>query len=232
MANTKQQRKRVKIAERERTENLKYKSRIKTMFKTLTVAAQEDKERASKLAIELISLIDKAASRGVIHENNAARKKSRVNAMVELAEGTGKTKGPATRDAKGVSKADKQAGRAKAKSDKKAVVTAKRKAKAEAEAKAAKAKPKKAEEAPVAEAAAEEAPVEEEAPVAEESPAEAPAAEEAPAKEAAPAKETAPVPEEEAPAEAAVEEPAVEAEAEATPKKKAPAKKKEEKAEE
>ncbi|MHB1325032.1 MAG: 30S ribosomal protein S20 [Thermoleophilia bacterium] len=118
MANTKQQRKRVKIAERERTENLKYKSRIKTMFKTLTVAAQEDKERASQLAIELISLIDKAASRGVIHENNAARKKSRVSSMVELAEGTGKPKGPA--------------------------------------AKAAKAKPKKAEEAPVAEAAAEE----------------------------------------------------------------------------
>ena len=85
MANTKQQRKRVKIAERERTENLKYKSRIKTMFKTLTIAAREDKERASRLAIELISLIDKAASRGVIHENNAARKKSRVSSMVKLA---------------------------------------------------------------------------------------------------------------------------------------------------
>ncbi|MEK6537356.1 MAG: 30S ribosomal protein S20, partial [Actinomycetota bacterium] len=119
MANTKQQRKRVKIAERERTENLKYKSRIKTMFKTLTIAAREDKERASRLAIELISLIDKAASRGVIHENNAARKKSRVSSMVKLAEGTGKPKGPATRDARGESKEDKRSGRAKAKSDKK-----------------------------------------------------------------------------------------------------------------
>lgn len=205
MANTKQQRKRVKIAERERTENLKYKSRIKTMFKTLTVAAQEDKERASQLAIELISLIDKAASRGVIHENNAARKKSRVSSMVKLAEGTGKPKGPATRDARVESKVDKRSGRAKAKSDKKTAVADKQKARAEAEAKAAKAKPKKAEEAPVAAAATEKSPAEEEA-TAEENTA----------------------------AEAAAEEPAADADAgaEEKPKKKAPAKKKEEKAEE
>ncbi|MBI5869365.1 MAG: 30S ribosomal protein S20 [Actinobacteria bacterium] len=220
MANTRQQRKRVKIAERERSENLKYKSRIKTMFKTLTVAAQEDKERAAALGIELISLIDKAASRGVIHENNAARKKSRVASIVELAEGTGKVKGPATRDAKGESKSDKRTGRAKAKSEKKAAVALKQKAKAEAAAKAEKAKPKKeeAEEAPAAEAAAEEAPAEE-APAAEEAPVEeAPAEEEAtaevaeepaaeePAAEEAPAEE-APAEAEEAPAEEAEEKP-------------------------
>ncbi|MHB8793308.1 MAG: 30S ribosomal protein S20 [Thermoleophilia bacterium] len=214
MANTKQQRKRVKIAERERSENLKYKSRIKTMFKTLTIAAQEDKERAAALGIELISLIDKAASRGVIHENNAARKKSRVTSIVELAEGTGKTKGPATRDAKGESKSDKRTGRAKAKSEKKAAVAVKKKAKAEAAAKAEKAKPKKEEtaEAPAAEVApVEEAPAAE-AP-AEEAPAEEAAAEEAPSKTEA---EEAPVEEaaaEEAPAEAE-ETPAEEAEAE------------------
>ncbi len=161
MANTKQQRKRVKIAERERSENLKYKSRIKTMFKSLTVAAQDDKERASQLGIELISLIDKAASRGVIHENNAARKKSRVASIVELAEGAGKPKGPATRDAKGESKADRRSGRAKAKKDKKIAVAEKQKARAKAEAKAAKAKPQKAEEKPAAEPSAEEAPAEE-----------------------------------------------------------------------
>jgi small subunit ribosomal protein S20 len=210
LANTKQQRKRVKIAERERTENLKYKSRIKTMFKTLTVAAQEDKERAVALGMELISLIDKAASRGVIHENNAARKKSRVASIVELAEGTGKTKGPATRDAKGQSKADKRSGRAKAKTEKKAAVALKQKAKAEAAAKAEKAKPKKveAEEAPAAEAeAAEEALAAEvaEETAAEEAPAEV-AAEEALAEEATaeePAAEEAPAEAEEAPAEEA-----------------------------
>ncbi|MHB8859742.1 MAG: 30S ribosomal protein S20 [Thermoleophilia bacterium] len=179
MANTKQQRKRVRIAERERSENLKYKSRIKTMFKSLTVAAQEDKERASQLGIELISLIDKAASRGVIHANNAAHKKSRVANLVELPEGTGKPKGTATKDAKGENKADKRTGRAKAKLEKKAAVAAKQKARAEAEAKAAKAAPKKEEAA--AEAAVEEASAEEAA--VEEAPAEEAAAEEAPAEE-------------------------------------------------
>src|SRR5659263_288377 len=212
LANTKQQRKRVKIAERERTENLKYKSRIKTMFKTLTVAAQEDKERASQLAIELISLIDKAASRGVIHENNAARKKSRVSSMVKLAEGTGKPKGPATRDARVESKVDKRSGRAKAKSDKKTAVTDKQKARAEAEAKAAKAKPKKAEEAPVAAAATEKSPAEEEATAEENTAAEAPPSDETPAAAETTAAEASPAAEEAA-AEAAAEEPAADADA-------------------
>ena len=171
MANTKQQRKRVKIAERERSENLRYKSRIKTMFKSLTVAAQEDKERASQLGLELISLIDKAATRGVIHANNAARKKSRVTAIVELAEGTAKASGPATRETKGQSKSDKRAARNKTRQEKKAAAAEKQKARAEAEAKAAREKPGKEEaEAKAEEAPAEEAPAEEtaEAPAAEE----------------------------------------------------------------
>lgn len=197
MANTKQQRKRVRIAERERSENLKYKSRIKTMFKSLTVAAQEDKERASQLGIELISLIDKAASRGVIHANNAAHKKSRVANLVELPEGTGKPKGTATKEAKGESKADKRTGRGKAKLEKKAAVAAKQKARAEAKAKAAKAAPKKEEAAPKAG----EAPAEEAAPEAGEAPAEEAAVEEAPeaAVEEAPAEEAAEPPAEEEP---------------------------------
>ncbi len=137
------------------------------MFKSLTVAAQEDKERASQLGLELISLIDKAASRGVIHANNAAHKKSHVAALVKLPEGTGKPKGTPTRETKGESKADKRTGRGKAKLEKKAAVAARQKARAEAEAKAAKAAPKneeaKAEKAPAPEAAPEagEAPAEE-----------------------------------------------------------------------
>jgi len=220
LANTKQQRKRIKITERERTENLKYKSRIKTMFKTLTIAAQEDKERAAQQGIELISLIDKAASRGVIHANNAARKKSRVNSIVALSEGSGKPKGPPTREAKNQSKADKRAGRSSAKAEKKAAVALKQKAKAEAEAKAAKAKPKKAEETP-AEAAVE-------APGAEAPGAEAPEAE-APTKEAPTEEATAESEPEETPAaEAESDEPA---DAEEKPKKPA-ARKKEKDAEE
>ncbi len=183
MANIKQQRKRVKIARRERLENLRYKSRIKTMFRSLSVAAQDDQDKAQQIGLELISLIDRAASRGVIHANNASRKKSQVTAVVKLGEGVSLPAGPATREARdGKSKADQRAGRSTAKREKKAATKEKQAALAAAEAAAAKAKPK-AEKA-------EAAPAEEKAPAAEE----APAVEEAPAAEAeakTPAAETA-----------------------------------------
>ena len=51
MANIKQQRKRVKIARRERLENLRYKSRIKTMFRSLSVAAQDDQDKAQQIGL-------------------------------------------------------------------------------------------------------------------------------------------------------------------------------------
>lgn len=99
MANTKQQRKRVRITRRESQENLRFKSRIKTMFKSLTVAAQEDESKAAELGVELVSVIDKAADRGVIHKRNAAKKKARVYAIVKLPEGQGKKKQAATTEA-------------------------------------------------------------------------------------------------------------------------------------
>ena len=79
MANTKQQRKRVRIAQRQRLENLRYKSSIKTYFRSLqdTVSAG-DEDAAQQVALKLTSTIDKAAAHHAIHRNNAARKKSRV----------------------------------------------------------------------------------------------------------------------------------------------------------
>lgn len=79
MANTKQQRKRVRIARRQRLENLRYKSSIKTYFRRLTESIKTgDSDAAAKTAKKLTSTIDKAAARNAIHDNNAARKKSRV----------------------------------------------------------------------------------------------------------------------------------------------------------
>jgi small subunit ribosomal protein S20 len=79
LANTKQQRKRVRIAQRQRLENLRYKSSIKTHFRSLkaNIAAGEA-ETAAETAKKLTSTIDKAAAKNAIHSNNAARKKSRV----------------------------------------------------------------------------------------------------------------------------------------------------------
>ncbi len=195
MANIKQQRKRVKIARRERLENLRYKSRIKTMFRSLSVAARDDEEKARQIGLELISLIDRAASRGVIHANNASRKKSQVTALVKLEEGASLPAGPATREPKdGKSKADSRSGRAAAKQEKKQAAKEKRASRAAAEAAAAKAKPKEepaaaeAKPAPKAEAEPEETAAEE---TAIEEATEPEAAAEEPAAEAAPAEDDA-----------------------------------------
>ena len=79
MANTKQQRKRVRIAQRQRLENLRYKSSIKTYLRRLKDSITTgDATSAAQTAKKLTSTIDKAAARNAIHRNNAARKKSRV----------------------------------------------------------------------------------------------------------------------------------------------------------
>ena len=86
MANIKQQKKRIRQALRQRQRNLRYRSTIKTLFRRLDAAvAQEDAERVAAEARELEHLIDRAAAEGVIHRNNAARKKSRVARLARRA---------------------------------------------------------------------------------------------------------------------------------------------------
>ena len=79
MPNIKQQKKRVRLAERQALSNRQVKSSLRTLFKKLEVNVEEGNgDEAAKLAIELSSKIDKAATKGVIHRNSAARRKSRV----------------------------------------------------------------------------------------------------------------------------------------------------------
>ena len=79
MANIKQQKKRVGIAERQREENLRYRSTVKTLTKRLEAAVAEgDKDKVAAEHLELLRTIDKAASRGALHKNTAARKKARA----------------------------------------------------------------------------------------------------------------------------------------------------------
>ncbi|HYI73695.1 MAG TPA: 30S ribosomal protein S20 [Gaiellaceae bacterium] len=83
MANIKQQRKRVLIQERQRGENLRYRSTIKTLTKRLEAAVSDgDAERAGSEHRELVRTIDRAISRGALHKNTAARKKSRAARLV------------------------------------------------------------------------------------------------------------------------------------------------------
>ncbi len=79
MPNIKQQKKRVRTAAEERLENLRYSSTIKTLAKRLAATAEAGD--ASAVAEEhkaLVRLIDRAVSRGVLHRNAGARKKSQA----------------------------------------------------------------------------------------------------------------------------------------------------------
>ena len=79
MANIKQQKKRIRLAAKQRLRNRHAKSSLKTLFKRLEEqVAEKQGDEAAKTATFLTSRIDKAAAKGVLHKNNAAHKKSRV----------------------------------------------------------------------------------------------------------------------------------------------------------
>jgi small subunit ribosomal protein S20 len=79
MANIHSQKKRIERALREREENRRYTSRIKTYFHRLerAVAAGDDAIAETEHR-SLVQTIDKAVKRGALHRNNGARKKSRA----------------------------------------------------------------------------------------------------------------------------------------------------------
>ena len=88
MANIKQQKKRVGIASRQRLENLRYRSTIKTLAKRLeTAVADGDSGAIATEHRELVRTIDRAAARGALHKNTAARKKSQAERVVRGASG-------------------------------------------------------------------------------------------------------------------------------------------------
>lgn len=79
MANSKQALKRVRVAERRRIRNRTYRSAARTMVRRAeSVIATGDAEAASVAVGTAISTLDRSAGKGVIHRNNAARRKSRL----------------------------------------------------------------------------------------------------------------------------------------------------------
>nr|QUE29950.1 ribosomal protein S20 [Erythrocladia irregularis] len=75
--------KRIKVAARNRSQNLLYKSSLKTLIKKyfLTINSsnsQIDRDAVLSQVSAIYSKIDKATKRGVLHRNTAARKKSLI----------------------------------------------------------------------------------------------------------------------------------------------------------
>ena len=91
MANNKSAKKRILVAERNRQVNKSYKSTVRTLIKKTMVNCENYKKDPNSENQELIktslneafSLIDKAVKKNVLHKNNGANKKSRINNLVK-----------------------------------------------------------------------------------------------------------------------------------------------------
>ena len=91
MANNKSAKKRIQIAERNRLVNRSYKSTVRTLTKKTLVNCEkykkdpnaENKDILLLSVNEAFSLIDKAVKKNVLHKNNGANKKSKINNFVK-----------------------------------------------------------------------------------------------------------------------------------------------------
>ncbi len=79
MANIHSQKKRILRSERERIENRRYTSAIRTYFRRLEAAVTAGDDATADVEHQtLVMTIDKAIKRGALHRNTGARKKSRA----------------------------------------------------------------------------------------------------------------------------------------------------------
>ena len=85
MPNIKSAKKRVLVINRRREENRYVKSTMATMIKKFRATVNTDVVKAEGMLRDIISYIDSAKSKGVIHANNASRKVSRLNLMLNKA---------------------------------------------------------------------------------------------------------------------------------------------------
>lgn len=76
--------KRVKINEKKNAENKSLKTHITTVVKEYkTAIAEKNVEKATTLLSEVVSTLDSAASKNVIHKANASRKQARLSKLLE-----------------------------------------------------------------------------------------------------------------------------------------------------
>ncbi len=91
MANNKSAKKRIQVAERNRLINKSYKSTVRTLTKKTLANCEKYKQEPNsdnkdlvQLSVnEAFSLIDKAVKKNILHKNNGANKKSRINKLVK-----------------------------------------------------------------------------------------------------------------------------------------------------
>lgn len=84
MANSLSAEKRIRQNEKKRKRNKAHKTRLRNKIKSLKdVIEEEHKKKAKEMLPETFSIIDKSVQKGVLHENAAARHKSRLSKKVQ-----------------------------------------------------------------------------------------------------------------------------------------------------
>ena len=79
MTSSKSAQKQVRVAERRQLQNKSVRSQVKTSItKAEKLIFSGELEAAREAVVTAISSLDKAAEKGIIHHNNAARRKSRL----------------------------------------------------------------------------------------------------------------------------------------------------------
>ena len=84
MANTRSAEKMIRAAERRRVRNRSIKSAVKTYVRKAERGITTAAEDTNALVVQAISKLDKAASKGILHRRNAARRKSRLMKKLNL----------------------------------------------------------------------------------------------------------------------------------------------------
>ncbi len=84
MANTAQAKKRARQSEKSRLRNVGQRSKLRTFIKKILAAVESgNKETAQAAYKTAVPIIDSAVNKGLIHKNNAARNKSRLNSRIK-----------------------------------------------------------------------------------------------------------------------------------------------------
>lgn len=91
MANIKSAIKRIRSSERKRVRNKPVRTALKTYIRVAqTRIGGKATEESAEAVVRAISALDKAASKGIIHRNQAARRKSRLMARLNKLATAGK----------------------------------------------------------------------------------------------------------------------------------------------
>lgn len=84
MANSRQARKRARQAEKNRLRNASQRSMMRTFVKKVIKTVEAGDKSAATQALQAVTqILDRYATKGLIHKNTAARQKSQLNAKVK-----------------------------------------------------------------------------------------------------------------------------------------------------